>query len=344
MNLGTQLFLATTLVYLFADVIACMGLNLQFGVTGVLNFAYILFVAIGAYTVGVLTLGPDAGNGGFQHYLFGASLPFPLAFVIAMAAGALAAIPIGWIAVGRLRADLQAVVLLVVSIIASTVAQNDQHLVNGSAGLSLIPKPFESSLNLSTAAYNWFYVCFAAAVMCVFAWVIRRLSRTPMWRVLRSVRDGDKAAQALGRDAFRYRMLVMIIGGAFAAGSGALLSPYISIWSPSAWMYPETVVLLGAVILGGAGNMWGAALGALVLPVALLEATQFLPSFGPPELIPSVDWIVTGVLIILVIFVRPRGILPERATRPGVRRLLSAAQTDRTSSVEADEPAMVGEA
>jgi branched-chain amino acid transport system permease protein len=314
-NIGTQYFLATTLVYLVADVIACMGLNLQFGVTGVLNFSYIFFVAVGAYTVGVLTLGPETGNGGFQHYLFGASLPFPIAFLIAIGMGALFSIPVGWIAVRRLRADLQAVVLLVISIIASTVAQNDQSLVNGAAGLSLIPKPYSNELSLSTVNYNWFYLGMSCCILFVIVWFVRRLRKAPLWRALRAVRDNEHAAETLGRNVFKLRMLAMVVGGALAAASGALLAPYISIWAPSAWMYPETVVLLGAVILGGAGNMLGAAIGAAILPVVLLEATQFLPSFGPPGFIGAIDWIATGVLIIGVIYVRPRGILPERPDR-----------------------------
>lgn len=336
MNVGMQYFLATTLVYLVSDVIACLGLNLQFGVTGVLNFSYIFFVAIGAYSVGILTLGPDTGNGGFQHYVLGASLPFPVAFLIATALGALLSVPVGWIAVRRLRADLQAVVLLVICIIASTVAQNNQSLVNGSAGLSLIPKPYSNQLNLTTAAYNWFYLGLSCVVLILAVLFLRRLRKAPLWRALRAARDNEHAAEALGRNVFRLRMLAMIVGGALAAASGALLAPYISIWAPSAWTYPETVVLLGAVILGGAGNMMGAALGAAILPVALLEATQFLPAVGRPGLIDAIDWIITGVLIIGVIYLRPRGILPERPDRFGGRQWRLAG--GRSSFAKPGEP------
>lgn len=320
MSTGMQFFVATIFVYLIVDIVACMALNLQFGVAGILNFSFILFQAVGAYAVGIFTLGPDTGNGGFQHYIIGWSVPFPIAIILAGAVGAILAVPVGWIALRKLRSDLQAVVLLVVAIIASTIVSNDTPLLNGSAGLALIPKPFEGSVNLSVAGYNWFYVGVASIILLIIVGLIWRLSRSPLWRAFRAVRENEFAAAALGRSVFRLRMLAMVIGGGMAAVSGAILAAYIGIWSPGAWGYPETVVYLGAVILGGSGNMTGAAIGAAVLPVGLLEATQFLPNIGPPGFIDAVDWIVTGILIIGVIYLWPQGILPERVQKFARRR------------------------
>ncbi len=312
MSAGMQFFVATILVYLIVDIVACMALNLQFGVAGILNFSFILFQAAGAYAVGVFTLGPESGNGGFQHYVLGWSLPFPVALLLAGAVGAVLALPVGWIALRKLRSDLQAVVLLVVAIIASIVATNDTSFLNGAAGLSLIPKPFSGAVNVSLQGYDWFYVGLSAVVLLLVVAFMWRLSRSPLWRAFRAVRENEDAAAALGRGVFRLRMLAMVIGGGLAAVSGGLLAAYIGIWAPGAWNYPETVVYLGAVILGGSGNMSGAAIGAAVLPVGLLEATQFLPTVGPPGFIDAIDWVATGLLVIGVIYLWPRGILPER--------------------------------
>ena len=86
MSVAWQFYISTVLIYLGVDVIACWGLNLQFGVAGLVNFAFIIFQAAGAYTAAVLTLGPaqPASQGGFQQYVGGAHLPFPLPILAAM--------------------------------------------------------------------------------------------------------------------------------------------------------------------------------------------------------------------------------------------------------------------
>src|SRR5207302_3691850 len=118
------------------------GLNLQFGVAGVANLAYIVTVAAGAYAYAACSLGPDTGNGGFQHYVIGLSLPFPLAVAAGVLAGAIVGVLIGVTGLRRLRQDYQAMVMLVVSLMAATVVSADAGLFNGNAGLSLIPNPF----------------------------------------------------------------------------------------------------------------------------------------------------------------------------------------------------------
>jgi len=86
-SVAWQFYISTVLIYLGVDVIACWGLNLQFGVAGLVNFAFIIFQAAGAYTAAVLTLGP-ATKGGFQQYVGGAHWPFPLPILAAGLVGA----------------------------------------------------------------------------------------------------------------------------------------------------------------------------------------------------------------------------------------------------------------
>jgi branched-chain amino acid transport system permease protein len=87
---------------------------------------------------------------------------------------------------------------------------------------------------------------------------------------------------------------------------------FISAWSPGGWLYQETFVYFTALIVGGTANNAGAALGALLVPVAFLEATRFLPQFGPPGLIDALQWIAVGLLTLVFLWFRPRGLLPER--------------------------------
>ena len=141
MTPAVQFYISTILVFFGVNLIACWALNLQFGMTGLLNLAFIVFVAVGAYTAAVLTLGSPANNGGFQQYIGGAELPFPLPIVAAAVVGGLLSAALGAITLRRLRRDFQAIVMLVVSLIATDVATNDVNLVNGSYGLSLVPAP-----------------------------------------------------------------------------------------------------------------------------------------------------------------------------------------------------------
>src|ERR1700730_16804703 len=156
MSSATQLYLTTLVVYLLIDAMAAWGLNLQFGTAGLLNFGFIVYQAAGAYTVAVLSIGSPASNGGFQHYVGGWRLPFPLPLIAAAAVGAVLSLVIGLIGLRRLRSDYQAVIMLVVSLIATDIATAQIGRVNGPAGLSVIPQPL-AGLGLSQEAYTWVF-------------------------------------------------------------------------------------------------------------------------------------------------------------------------------------------
>jgi len=312
MSTGTQFYISTLCVYAGVDILAAWGLNLQFGTAGLLSFCYILFQAAGAYTAAVLSLGPQSGNGGFQHYIVGLNLPFPLPLLAAGVVGAAISIPIGLITLRRLRSDYQAIALLVVSIIATSVATNQAHLFNGAAGLALIPPPLANSLNLSAVNYQWFFAAFTFAVCGVVYVVYRRLTRAPLGRAMRAVRDNEHAAASLGKNVAGLRLLAFAIGGAMAGLSGGLLVEFIGAWAPSAWLYPETFVLLAVIIIGGTGNDLGAIVGVLLVPIAFAEATRYIPAIGRAGLVDALQWIAIGLLFLLFLWFRPQGIFPER--------------------------------
>src|SRR5437588_7195482 len=121
MSSGVMYYLTTVLVYAGVDIMACIALNLQFGVAGLVNFGFILFQAAGAYAAAVLSMPPESANGGFQQYVLGLRLPFPLPWLGGAAAGGLLAVPIGLVVLRRLRSDYQAIALLVISVIANTL-------------------------------------------------------------------------------------------------------------------------------------------------------------------------------------------------------------------------------
>jgi branched-chain amino acid transport system permease protein len=309
-----QFYFSTLLIYLGIDIMAVWGLNLQFGVAGISNFAYVVFQAAGAYTAAILTLG-TSGHGSFQQYVGGAHLPFPLPILAAGVVGGLLSFVVGLVGMRRLRTDYQAMVMLVISLTATYVAVNATGLVNGPAGLSLIPKPLSGVLGLSLLGYQWFYVALTA-VFCVLVYlVVRRVTGSPLGRAMRAVRDNEDAAAALGKNVFGLRMTAFVIGGAIAAVSGAVFVEFLGAWSPGAWLYPETFVFFTAVLVGGTGNDLGVAVGALLVPIGFLESTRFLPNIGHPGFVEALQWIAVGVLALVFLWFRPNGVVPERKRR-----------------------------
>src|SRR5215831_13863706 len=139
------------------------------------------------------------------------------------------------------------------------------------------------------------------------------------------MRDNDAVADSLGKNLLSMRTAMLMTGGAIAGLSGGILVSYITTWSPAEWGYAETVVLFAAVIIGGAGNRRSSDLGAILVPVGFEEVTRYIPTSNnlPPNLIPSLEWVAIGLLIVGFLWVRPQGILPER--RRVIRAATSAA-------------------
>src|SRR5487761_1705326 len=125
-------YVGTLLIYLLIDGIAALGLNLQYGVAGILSLGFIVFQAAGAYVAAIVTLGPDSGNGGFQKYVGGYHWPFPLPVLAAgLVAGTLAAL-VGVVVLRKLRRDYQAMVMLVTAVFATALIEGVTTLFNGS--------------------------------------------------------------------------------------------------------------------------------------------------------------------------------------------------------------------
>jgi len=302
------------LVYAGVDIIACLALNLQFGVSGITNFALIVFQAAGAYAAAVLSMPPSSSpDYSFQLYVGGYNLPFPIPWLGGALAGAALAIPVGLVVLRKLRSDYQAIALLVTSIIANTVITNARTFLNGAAGLALIPQPLDTQIDPRSDTYSYFFVGLTAVAVAVVWIIAARIVNSPYGRTLRAMRDHELAATALGKNPVQLKMTVFIVGGAIAGLSGAILAGYITAWAPSEWLYPETIILFAAVIVGGRGNNLGAILGALLVPVGFEEVTRLLIrlNVGPPNLIPALEWVLIGLFILGFLWFRPEGVRPE---------------------------------
>lgn len=320
MSANWTFYATSVLVFLAIDVTAGLGLNLQFGITGIYNFGFVVFQAVGAYIAAVVSLGPSTASSG-QTYILGATLPFPVPWVLGGLAAAALALPIGAVCLRRLRGDYQAMVLLVFALLSTTVVTDYQGLFNGSGGLFGVPNPLSNSLGLSAVGYAWFYVGLAGVIAIGVYFFVERLSKSPFGRVLRSIRENEVAAEAAGINVYRTRLKVFVVGAFLAGLSGAVMVSYVGAWSPGSWSYAETFVLLAALIVGGVGNNRGAVLGVFLLPILVVQVVGFIPlSPGDAETVASLQWVVIAFVTLFSLWLWPRGALPEYRSLWAARR------------------------
>ncbi len=319
MSQAWQFYFITLLVYTGVDVIAVLALNLQYGVGGILNFAFVVFIAIGAYVAAVLTAGPASASGGYEHYILGATLPWPLPLLAAFLAGGALAFLVGLFALRPSRSDYQGMVLLAVSLIASVLVTSEVNLFNGASGLSLVPQPLNSVLHLGLVDYGWFYCALTATTVLLVVLFVHRLTASPWGRLVRAMRENPTAVRSLGGNVERLRMEAFVLGGALAALSGALLVQFLGAWAPTSWETTETFFFFVCVVVGGLGSNLGAALGAVLVLTVLDNGLQYLPILEYSSDVGALQAIFFGLVVIAFLWFRPRGLVPERRRRFGGR-------------------------
>lgn len=306
-----------------------LGLNIQWGYTGILDFMYIAFVAVGGYVTSLLMLQPSQPAFG-ETYALGLNWPFIPALLGGGLASALLAFIVGILALNRLRSDYFAIVTVSIGLVLYTIAGNYTPLVNGWDGISGIPQPFQDALNLDYNSYGFFFLGLCIVILILVYIFSERLYRSPFGRALRSVREDEMVAQGLGKNVFALRLKAFVIGAFIAGIGGALLVIYVDAFNPSAWTTGETFFLWAALLLGGSANNRGAILGALIVPVLFAEVTRLLPNFLPanflaPQYIDAFRYIAIGILLILTVRFRPQGILAEKRFRVRKSKLLAPA-------------------
>jgi branched-chain amino acid transport system permease protein len=302
------LYAATLAFFVFSNCIAVWGLNLQFGLGGILNVGYIAFFAIGAYTTGVLVLGKPSIAG--VHWILGEHLPFGVALLLGGLAAAAAGVLLGTAFLRRLRSDYLALTYVSFALVLLDVFNNDQGLAGGADGLQGVPQPFLSSLNLNANNFVYVFALFSAAVMIIMAVGVRHLARSPYARTLKAIRHDPDAAAALGKNVFAFQLSATGVGCFFAGISGGLTILFISSFNTSGWQITETISLFSALLIGGLANNLGAAVGVAVIQ-AIYQIPGFFPSFfGTSRLIGPAQGITVGVLLVGFLWLRPQGLIP----------------------------------
>lgn len=296
LNLSYLLFvLALTGMY----VLLTLGLNVQWGYAGLVNFSVFAFWGIGAYSAALLT-SPRSPLGIETHPAWG--------LVVAVAASAVLATLIA-IPTLRLRADYLAIATLGFAEIIRIIILNERAYTGGSFGVTRIPYLFEW-LPVDQALVNFLLV----GLLAVAAYLgLRRLQRSPWGRVLRTIRADEDLAQALGKNTFRFKLQAFVLGSVIMAVAGVYYVHLNRYLGPNNLAPIRTFYVWIGVIIGGTGSNRGAVLGGIAV-VAILEGTRFandLAVFQGFDIAP-LRLLFVGLLVIVAVRFRPDGLLPPK--------------------------------
>jgi branched-chain amino acid transport system permease protein len=292
--------------------ILVLGLNLRWGYCGLLDFGIAGFFLIGSYTAAILISAPS------ESYLFGAKytvgfgVPWPLGLIAAAVSSGLLAYLIG-IPTLRLRGDYLAIVTIGMAEILRYIVLNEKWLTRGVQGIRDIRRPLESFFPAASFRSDVVLLILTLAILALLFAISQRIYKSPFGRVLRAIREDDVVTSFLGKRVSKFKMVAFVLGGIYMGIAGALFAMYVTAIEPYQFIPTYTFLIWGCLIVGGSGNNWGALLGGALLMGLFIQGTRFLPSLSAhPQLIPALRYIAVGVLIIVVLRLRPRGILPEK--------------------------------
>ena len=328
-----------------------LGLNIVVGYAGLLDLGYAAFFAIGAYTTGMLAS---------PH--FGINMPFWIVIWIAAAVAAVFGLILGAPTL-PLRGDYLAIVTLgfgeivpiavnnldsfSMNILGFTVINNID-LTGGSKGLNPINRPtffgytFEASQPIP-----WYFLILLIMVVSIF--FILRLRNSRLGRAWNAMREDELAASAMGINLVRTKLLAFSMGATFSGFAGAFYGSYISAIFPDAFRFDVSVMLLCMVILGGMGNVTGVILGGLIIQFA---DRLFLPQFSnlvqqfmqntDNEVLKEINFasdfrlLLFGLTLVIMMLVRPVGVLPNERRRRELHADDDAAARERQTLFDAE--------
>lgn len=299
-------YLITLGVYAGFYAMMAVGLNLIWGLGGMVNLGLAGFYALGAYVSALLVM---AGTGMLAGWVAAAAVAAVLGFALAAA-------------VARLRGDYLAIVTLGFAETVRMIATNEIWLTNGIDGISGISGPLRSSL--SPFNFDLLYLVIVWVIVGILVFIGSRVSRAPFGRVLRAISEDESVVQVAGKQPTLFKIKAFSLGAAMAGLAGALYAHYNSFIAPEAFQPIVTINVVLALTLGGLGNTGGAVLGGILI-VCLLELTRvaagWIPGLESTQLA-ALRQIIVGMFLILSLRYLPGGFLRERSVS-------STARTER---------------
>ncbi len=322
---------ATIIAVAFA--VMSLGLNVVVGFAGLLDLGYVAFYALGAYSLG--WFGSDfffkahvhVGVHGVAASEAGIHLNFILILIAAAAICAIAGIIIG-LPTLRLRGDYIAIVTLAFGEIIGVVAVNGQSvnlgggmtLTAGNLGISAVDAPYFPGIGQFGLLdlRPWYWLIFAILMLVLF--VNLRLRDSRLGRAWVALREDEVAAVSMGIPLVRTKLSAYAIGAMFGGMSGAFLGTYYTQVNAGQFQFGFSIFVLAMVIIGGLGSIWGAVVGGMLLgyinqwliPDVLNSLPQKLGLNFP---LTEIEFGIFGFLLVLVMVLRPQGLIPERRRR-----------------------------
>ncbi|MGA1711282.1 MAG: branched-chain amino acid ABC transporter permease [bacterium] len=287
--------------------IAVLGLNLQWGNTGLFNGGVAAFFWAGAD--GLILLG---GTEQADH-IGGFELFYPVALVGGILLSGLIAWVVGILTI-RLRRDYLAIATFGVAVAFENLMRNAEWLSGGAKGMRGFERPFEDSI-ADPFVFNIIFFCFSVLVLLGVYLFLEKLIRSPFGRLLRAIREDEVAAQSLGKAPNRVRLTAFVVGSMIMGLAGGLYATFYAFVSPQDVLPTLTFQIWAMLIVGGSGNNQGGILGAFLIWAAWTASGWMLSKFAPVEAqlyTGTLQYIMIGMIIVGMLLWRPQGLLPEK--------------------------------
>ena len=275
LNLGLiDDYLMATIATLCINIVLAVSLNLITGFTGQFSLGHAGFMAIGAYATGLITI----------------AIPNPGGFVLGLLVGGLISALVGFL-IGlptlRLRGDYLAIATLGLAEIIR-ILLNNLEFTNGAAGLAGIPQLMD---------WNWFFILTVGSVI-----LIRNFLRSRHGRDAIAVREDEIAAESIGVDATRAKVLSFTVGAFFGGLAGGMYASYFYFIKPDTFGFLKSIDILVIVVLGGLGSLSGSVIAAILLALISTVLQQFT----------AVRMILYALLLVIIMVFRPQGLMGSR--------------------------------
>ena len=302
-------------------VLVAIGLNVVVGLAGLLDLGYIGFFAVGAYSVALFgSVNSPVVKWIQQKYDLPATwaVTWAICLLIAIALTMIFGVLLGWPTL-RLRGDYLAIVTLGFGEIIRIVARNANGLTNGPQGISAIPGPegppsAENEVFGLIDAKPWYWLAITVVLLMVFA--VRRLEHSRVGRAWLAVREDEDAAAVMGVYPFKFKLWAFAIGAALGGLSGFLFASRNAFIDPTQFNANLSILFVAMVVVGGSGNMVGVSLGAVLLaylPERFREVADY-------------RWLAFGLAMVLVMILRPQGLVPSRRRARELKDRAAAAE------------------
>ena len=296
---GLSVFFEVGVLFVVYGILV-LGLDLQYGHTGLVNFGHVVFFAVGGYTVAILAA---------QNSFSGTSLgyPWPLALVAGVVTAGVVGAVVGATSL-RLRDDFLAIATLAAAEIFHSVTVNVESIFGGSTGILSIPRPIRAAAGDYDTMMIATLVLFGGLTALTYAG-LKRLTGAPYGRVLRAIRADELVTRSVGKSVFTYKMQSFVYGAALAGFAGGIFALYNGALSPEFFTIQVTVTVWIGMLLGGASNH-RAVLGGLAVIMGLRLFSRFANDAAPVTAteFASLRLIAIGMILVLVIRYRPAGI------------------------------------